>query len=191
MTFPEYGLAARRKNGDVYPPTAATRVAPGTYSRSYRGSKQLQRRIFHALVAYAFQAWQFWQSSALIVFVGVISTLVLGGAHTYIYVLGFAFTVAFASIMPIVGLRDLWRVSKTYALPNVMYATIFGEETFFWHAATGTYEIAWSTVARVITRDRVRVLALRDSRAICVLPTELVTPFAEERIAQLTVSHNF
>jgi hypothetical protein len=50
---------------------------------------------------------------------------------------------------------------------------------FVWQSTAGTFEVAWDSLANTIRRETVTVLALKNSRAIVVLPDELLTSEAK------------
>ena len=183
MTFTQYSPLAGRISGEVFPPVAPVNAVPQTFDRSYEGSEDLQRRIRHALTAFAVRTWTFWQIGIYVLCLGVFATFAVGRADSSVYIPTLIFMVCFAAGGPITSLRDIRKLAKTYANRHAVYAASFRPDSFVWQTATGTYEIRWDSIVRSITRDQVTVLALEDSRAICVLPEELITEVARDRLA--------
>jgi YcxB-like protein len=98
------------------------------------------------------------------------------------YPIAIVLIIVVAGSVPFREILDIRRVAKTYSLPHATYAASFTDAAFVWQAATGTYEIAWDSVAKIIDRERVFVLTLESSRAIAVLPFELLTPNGEAHL---------
>jgi hypothetical protein len=188
MTFPEYSPLSGRISGEVFPPVASVNNVPQDFDRSYEGSKELQRRIRRALTAFAARTWKFWQTGIYVLCLGAFATFAVGRADSSVYIPTLIFVVCFAAGGPITSLRDISKLAKTYANRHAVYAASFGVDSFIWQTATGTYEIRWNSIARSITRDQVTVLALEDSRAICVLPDELLSPEARSSLEALSQS---
>jgi hypothetical protein len=182
VTFPEYSPLAGRRTGQVYPPVAPPSSVPPVYERTYRGTDEIEHRIRRALTAFAIRRWKFWQSSAFVVALGLLVAFTVDRNQWAAFLPTFGVALVMAVGLVGVGILDVGKVSKVYASRHVVYASLFGAESFIWQTATGTYEIRWKSVARVVQRDDVAVLALEDSRAICVLPNELITPDARSRL---------
>jgi len=50
--------------------------------------------------------------------------------------------------------------------------------------------VKWDTIHRTYHRDRVTIVALENSRAIVVLPDELLTANAESRLKRIATTTN-
>jgi hypothetical protein len=79
-----------------------------------------------------------------------------------------------AAIMPIVILAGIPHAARTYAQPDTQYATRYGDSSIVWKSSQGLFEVRYDTIARIFMHDDVVILALKGSRAICVLPAELI-----------------
>jgi hypothetical protein len=175
MTFDSYGPLTGRTTGRVYPPVAPIRSVPERFERYYEGSSDVEVRIRRAITAYAVRTWTFWQSSVYLV-----SLCVIVGAAIFKTSWGYypplaLFTVVMAGSVPVYELRDIRKLAKNYSNPHATYAASFTPSGFVWQSTAGTFEIAWDSISKTIRRDNVTILALKNSRAIAVLPDELLT----------------
>ena len=182
MTFDSYGPLTGRTSGQVYPPIAPVHSVPEHFERLYQGSADLERRIRLAITAYSVRTWTFWQSSVyLVILCAIVGAAILKSSWGD-YPLLALFTVIMAGSIPFYELRDIRKLAKTYSKPHATYAASFTPSGFVWQFTAGTFEIAWDSISTMIRRDSVTILALKNSRAIVVLPDELLTSEAETRL---------
>jgi hypothetical protein len=85
-----------------------------------------------------------------------------------------------------VGFRDAVQLAAMYANPHVTYRARFDTAGVIWQNQTGLYEIRWESISRGVRRSGVYLLGIENSRAICVLPIELLTQTARSRIDLLS-----
>lgn len=95
-----------------------------------------------------------------------------------------------SSTEPLGGLWEIREVAKTYSNPLVSYGASFSEAAIVWQTAAGTFQVKWDTIHRIYHRDRVTIVALENSRAIVVLPDELLTANAESRLKRIATTTN-
>lgn len=185
MVFSDSSSWAGGRSGPVYPALAPAGSIPKSFDRSYEGSKALRRRVRIALTAYSVRRWSFWDTSVYLILLGLVVSFIASIGGVGVFLTFVAFVVALALIVLASRLRDPSKISRLYANEHATYASNFKPDSFIWQTATGTYEVGWDSVASSITRERVTVLGLKDSSAICVLPEELLTLDAQSRIDEL------
>jgi hypothetical protein len=190
MTFTEYSPVSGRKTGQLYPPAAPMESIPNEFDRSYRGSDEVARRIRLALSAFAIRCWRFWQSSILIVGIGTVATIVVGRDEWRVDIPAAIFVLGMASLAPIFVLWEIRGISRSYAKADITYSASFSTKAMLWQTATGTYEIPWGMMISCMTRANVTIIALENTRAICVIPHELITPAAEVRLRRIGSNAN-
>jgi hypothetical protein len=180
MTFTDYTPFAPRRSGEVYPPVAAGDSIPRAFETSYEGSAELHRRIRSALTAYAIRDRRFWLTDIYLVGLCVVVGLLLGNNKPAVYLPTFGLGILMALAMIVTAFVDINHVSRLYSNERETYSASFKESSIIWRTQTGVYEIPLNSISRAVTRQRVTVLGITDSRAICVLPEELITPAARE-----------
>ena len=185
MTFDSYNPLTGRTSGQVYPPVAPVRSVPKQFERTYQGSADVEARTRRAITAYAVRTWNFWQSSVYLVAVCVVVGAAVLKTTWGFYPLLALFTVTMAGSIPVYELRDIRRLAKTYSNPHATYAASFTPNGFVWQSTAGTFEIAWDSIAKIIRRENVTIVALKSSRAIAVLPDELLTTEADAHLVKL------
>jgi hypothetical protein len=185
VTIPEYDFATRRKLPPAFPPVASVQAAPNQFDQSYVGSKEIRQKLRRALTLYVAGQLRFWQYTIWIGLVGAlgIAFTARGMPGWYLPVV-VVIVVLGALLMPFrvaVGVRH---AADTYALEGETYSSSFDQENIFWRTATDTYEIPWTAIDRPVFKRDVTILTLKSSRAICVLPDELITPDARSRFQE-------
>jgi YcxB-like protein len=184
VTFAQPGFLGP-KSGQVFPPLASVNSVPQQFDSSYEGSREMERRVRAAITTYALQTVGFWRSSVLLFLLGVVVAAAVLRSEWNYYPIAAILVVLIAASVPLSELLDIRNVAKTYAFPRVRYAAAFSERTIVWQTMTGTFEIAWDSVSKVVRRERVVVLTLENSRAIAVLPYELLTKDGQARLEEL------
>jgi hypothetical protein len=159
-------------------------VLPARFERSYVGAPELEGRIRRAIASYAVRTWVFWQSSIYVSVLGVI--VGVAGLHDYLALVPFfaLVIVVMAVSMPLSELWDVRKVAKTYSNPYFTYRAYFSAVSIVWQTAAGSFEVQWDSIHRIYRREGVTVMALKNTRAIVVLPDELLTATAETRLSR-------
>ena len=75
--------------------------------------------------------------------------------------------------------------ADSYAVEGEKYSSSFDQVHIFWQTPTDTYDVAWATIDRAVCKVGVTILTLKSSRAICVLPNELLTTQARARLDEI------
>jgi hypothetical protein len=132
-------------------------------------------RIRHALLAYAATRFGFWKFSILVLVLVVAAT----GAdllHTapHYFEIVFPVSVLLILVMPVMIWIKIPGLAQEYALESGWYSTAFENDRFFWQTPSALYEVPYSSIGRVFRSHDVVILGLRNSRAICVLPSEII-----------------
>ena len=190
MTFSVFSPIGGRKSGNVYPPVMPTDALPARFERTYIGAPELEVRIRRAIASYAVRTWAFWQSCIYVGALGLIIGAVVLHSHVGLVPLFGLIVVVMATSMPLGGLWEIREVAKTYSNPLVSYGASFSEAAIVWQTAAGTFQVKWDTIHRTYHRDRVTIVALENSRAIVVLPDELLTANAESRLKRIATTTN-
>jgi hypothetical protein len=133
------------------------------------------KRIRSALLRYAIGRLDFWKlpiAEAVIVsvLVAVLADQVGALAIGIVVIAG----LLIASALPA---RVLWltaRTVPTLAEPGAIYSSLFTDEKLYWRTPFATYEVALSSLVRPREYDRVVIVGIRGSSAVCVLPEELL-----------------
>lgn len=184
MTFAELGFLGP-KSGQVFPPVATVNSVPQRFDSSYEGSREIERRVRAAITTYALQTVPFWRSSVLLFLLGAVAAVGVLRSEWNYYPITAVLVVLIAASVPFSELLDIRKVAKTYAFPHVTYAASLTDRSIMWQTPTGTFEITWDSVSKVVRRESVVVLTLQNSRAIAVLPYELLTKDGQARLEKL------
>jgi hypothetical protein len=158
-----------------FPPAAPLDNVPTNYTYSYRGSFGIETRIRSALSAYARSDPRFW-TYTVVVFVAAAAAGIVG-AQQYpvaIPIIAFLMFVIVGPIVPMQILRQIAVVAGVYAVEGETYQTFFDETAFWWAVPGGSYRVDLHDVVRIYRTAGVTVVGLRGTRAICVLPDELL-----------------
>jgi hypothetical protein len=184
VTIPTYSLLERRFLPAQFPPVVAVAEVPTTARLVYFGSDAMQARIRIALRSYARSELNFWKFPIAVfalTFSGAIGLermLPIGGP--IIVALG-CFLIGLYVPVKILGQVDV--AAEIYAADGEEYGARYDKASIWWTVPGGTYRIAFDDIARKRRRNGVTVVGMRNSRAICVLPDEIVPATIAHRLA--------
>jgi hypothetical protein len=175
MTIPTYSMLDRKMLPPVFPPLAPSNPDDGQFDFTYTGSAAIEARIRSAMSAFARSDYNFWKYTA-VVFVAAVATGIIGGARYPIAmpVLSLILFLLIGGIVPRRILRQIDVAAGVYAVEGETYRSFFDDEAIWWAVPGGTYRIPFAAISRVFTTNGVTILGVGNSRAICVLPSELL-----------------
>jgi hypothetical protein len=185
LTIPTYVLFRDTALPPEFPPLADLTVT-NKYDHNYVGNKEIEHRVRRAMSAYAASRFPFWQYSLLIVLLGGLTQVFGAQAEPWWFpIVLVGIVIVIGSFVPLKVLVEIARAAKVYARPGEEYLSSFGSSSFTWKTPQATYEVHYDQINRVMSRSRVVILGLRSSRAICVLPYELMSAERLDRLKRL------
>jgi hypothetical protein len=118
---------------------------------------------------------RFWAFPAWVMAFGVVSVVAESHVLPWAYLSALAgIAVAVALTVPIWTLSFIWKSSYEYARTNEKYASLYRLDSLVWRIPGRTFDVPFSLVERARLNRGVVILELNSSRAVCVLPSELV-----------------
>ncbi|MDQ1571122.1 MAG: hypothetical protein QOF79_1796 [Actinomycetota bacterium] len=186
MTIPTYAVLPWTRLPGEYPRLAEQGSIERDFAMTYVGSPALERRIRSSLRRFAVRRFSFWRPSATAVILYTLAFIALGGREPiWVPITAAIVFLIIATAMPFATLRGVDIAATEYARPGEVYGALVEADSLLWKLPDVVFEISFSEVQRVVSYGGVSVLGLKHSRAIVVLPEELLSASQVARIGEV------
>jgi hypothetical protein len=177
MTIPSHSLLDRRALKPQYLPVAREVSPESTFDNSYVGSADIEHRVRAALRRYAIRGIRFWQFPVAVFVLFLFQTIAVGPRSEtwYPFVTG-GIAVIIAVVMPVVILRGADRAATENARVDETYGSSIDQESLLWKLPDVVFEMKFRDIARIFSYADVVIFRMKGSRAICVMPREILPP---------------
>jgi hypothetical protein len=187
MTIPTYSLFIGGNSREEYPPLAVRSLHDSAFQKSYEGNSETENRVRRAMIRYAVGRLTFWKLPIAEAVVLIVLLLLNPGHFSGLSLAALiVILIGIASLLPARVLWSASRAASDYAKIGKVYSATFSENELYWRTPDATYEVPLRSINRYRDFDQVVIVGLIRTKAICVLPHELIGKDERQKLRNIS-----